>query len=226
MILKERWNNVCRKLKIPANLVDEYWMTIQTKYSESHRYYHTLKHLEDMFIHYDDIYDQLQSPVLVALAIFFHDIIYEPKRPDNEEVSAELFKKFAEIFDAETLDKYSPQTVYDWIIATKKHETEVHRSPDVFGTDDIHYFLDMDMSILGVNEDDYKVYADRIRQEYIHIPEDIFKHRRAQVLRSFLQIQNIYATEIFRTKHEQRARSNIEAEITRLESTRLEDKVA
>lgn len=41
----------------------------------------------------------------------------------------------------------------DWILATKKHETDVHKTPGTYGDEDVHYFLDMDMAILGVSED-------------------------------------------------------------------------
>ena len=48
--------------------------------------------------------------------------------------------------------------VYDWIMETKKHTTEVHRTPEVFGHDDLHYFLDMDMAILGTSDSGIHIY--------------------------------------------------------------------
>lgn len=42
--------------------------------------------------------------------------------------------------------------VFNWIIQTKTHKTEVHETRGVFGQDDLHFFLDMDMAILGCPE--------------------------------------------------------------------------
>ena len=36
---------------------------------------------------------QLARPPLVEFAIFFHDIVYDAARKDNEEISAQLFEE-------------------------------------------------------------------------------------------------------------------------------------
>ncbi len=41
------------------------------------------------------------------------------------------------------------RTVYDWIIETKKHTTPAHSLFKPEHISDLHYFLDMDMSVLG-----------------------------------------------------------------------------
>ena len=37
----------------------------------------------------------------------------------------------------------------DWILATRKHQTPEHLTPGAYGQTDLHYFLDMDMAVLG-----------------------------------------------------------------------------
>jgi len=64
---------------------------ILNHYLEPHRFYHTLEHL-------DDICDQLEKKGLgendaLLLATVFHDIIYDPRSPNNEEDSASYFNK-------------------------------------------------------------------------------------------------------------------------------------
>ena len=39
--------------------------------------------------------------------------------------------------------------VVNWIIATKKHQTPEHLTAGAYGQTDLHYFLDMDMAVLG-----------------------------------------------------------------------------
>lgn len=224
--LRYYWEKACHMLHVPNDATEQYWNIIETKYSEKHRFYHTVKHLTHMFESFVKVVDQLSRPDLVTMAIFFHDVIYEPKQTDNEEQSANLFRQFSKFFNS--TDRVAPSSenagtdnikVCDWILATKKHETEVHRTHGMVGTEDLHYFLDMDMAILGAPSKEYEDYAAYIRQEYIHVPEKEFRERRAKILRSFLTIPNIYATEEFRSSLEDNARENIQQEIERLEGS-------
>ena len=41
--------------------------------------------------------------------------------------------------------------VVDWILQTKGHLTAVTTTPDMYGDDDLHFFLDMDLGILGAD---------------------------------------------------------------------------
>lgn len=43
------------------------------------------------------------------------------------------------------------RVVVDLIMATKSHNTDIHNTPGGLGSDDLHYFLDFDMAILGSN---------------------------------------------------------------------------
>lgn len=214
--LQDRWKETCEALTVPADAERKFWDMIETKYSEQQRFYHTLNHISAMLHEFNEVKSKLSRPDLVAIAIFFHDVVYEPKRKDNEEKSAEMFLEFSSYFERPE-NAADVQTVREWILATKRHETEVHRTPGMFGTDDIHYFLDMDMSILGVPNKEYEQYAEGIQKEYSHIPAEEFRKRRVKVLRTFLTIPNIYATELFRNRLEAKARENVQNEIERLE---------
>jgi len=65
---------------------------------------------------------------------------------------------------------------------------------------------------------DYERYAQQIRGEYIHIPDDKFRTGRAAVLHNFLKREVLYFTQDFRDKHEAQARDNLTREIGLLES--------
>ena len=67
-----------------------WWTELERRHTEPQRHYHTLEHLEAMFRHWDAHRDALRDPEAVALAIFFHDIVYQPGRADNEAESAKL----------------------------------------------------------------------------------------------------------------------------------------
>lgn len=58
----------------------------------------------------------------------------------------------------------------------------------------------------------------QIRSEYLHVPAEIFRQKRAEILREFLTTRHIYATDQYRRDREARARANIEAEIALLDA--------
>ncbi|GBO03064.1 hypothetical protein AVEN_219850-1, partial [Araneus ventricosus] len=110
--------------------------------------------------------------------------------------------------------------VEELILALKAHCTEAHTTEGVFGKDDVHYFLDFDISILGSDAVEYKKYTQQIREEYSFLTKEKYNFLRSKVLQLFLQIPNIYATQAFREKYEKQARSNILSEI---ECLKMED---
>ena len=132
-MLKTKFITLCQNFSKDTALISLLWQEIQLAYSEATRLYHTLKHLEN-------IYKELQSFKLTPLlefAIFYHDIVYDVKRDDNEEQSAFLAKKRLEQLNAPiTLIK----EVFQLIIETKTHKA----SSEVNAL-----FLDADLSILG-----------------------------------------------------------------------------
>ena len=57
------------------------------RYGERHRYYHTVAHLADVVGRLGPV--DPRRPVAYAAA-FFHDAVYNPRRTDNEALSARL----------------------------------------------------------------------------------------------------------------------------------------
>ena len=187
---------------------EKIWSVIQSKYDEPIRKYHTLEHIEDLLTELQVYQEKIDDLNAVILAIFFHDIIYDPTARDNEEKSAELFSSLM----SENLSDVIVQKVVSYIISTKDH------SPAVSKDEDLLYFLDLDMSILGRDRLAYAQYSKKIRMEYCHIQEVAFNSGRSTFLRKILlDEKTIFLTEEFRSKMEQKARENIAWEIEELE---------
>jgi len=71
---------------------------ILLKYQEPTRHYHKLAHLVEMF-EYTDALSALSknpTPITLVFATFFHDLIYDGKEKNNEELSADEFLDFFE----------------------------------------------------------------------------------------------------------------------------------
>lgn len=61
------------------------------------------------------------------------------------------------------------------------HSTEAHKVGGAFGNEDAHYFLDLDMAVLGSSPDSYAEYRERIRGEYSFLSEPMYTALRLKV---------------------------------------------
>ena len=92
-------------------------------YSEPHRYYHNLLHIEDCLGEFDRAKQLATDPTAVELAIWFHDAVYDPRAADNEERSAELAKAW--LSDLHASDALT-DSVGRLVLATKSHDASLH----------------------------------------------------------------------------------------------------
>ena len=83
---------------------------------------------------------------------------------------------------------------------------------------DAKLFLDMDLAILGMNEEIYKEYSQAIRREYAWVPESMYRKGRKKVLKSFVERERIYFTDEMKARYEAQARKNINSEIKSLDT--------
>eukprot|EP00904_Undaria_pinnatifida_P010106 jgi/Undpi1/6225/HiC_scaffold_20.g08709.m1 len=203
----QQWLALCTDLGIDAAFAEEWGEKIVDGYSEEGRHYHTLEHVADMLEGADRDFSNLGRPGLVQLAIFFHDLVYNPKSGSNEEDSDALFRIFSE---AVGLNPSDASTVSRYIIATKRHD--VSDSED----QDLRAFIDLDMAVVGRERSAYFTYASQIRNEYIHVPADTYCRKRAEILRDFLATDSIFATDQYRRDLESAARANVNAEVASL----------
>ena len=124
---------------------------------------------------------------IIFLTAFFHDVIYDAKKGDNEEKSDEMWKEFISSLMKQEEQKQNDENlqsiqsqVSEIILATKSHlkwkpSTKDEEKQTILN---IVTFLDMDLAILGSSPERYKEYATQIKIEYQHIaPKDFCKGR-------------------------------------------------
>ena len=134
-------------------------------------------------------------------AIWWHDVVYDAARSDNEELSAQL----AEQHVAAGIR----QEVGRLIRLTKTHQVE---PADKLGA----ILISIDLSILAADPSRYDAYAAAIRKEFAHVPDDAYRVGRADVLRRFAARPVIYPDADFARACEQKARDNLAREIASL----------
>lgn len=181
--------------------------SLRAAYAEPRRRYHTLAHIEDCLARLAAI-----SPLserdrkLLTAAIWWHDAVYDPTRGDNEALSAELAAA-----DLPALG-YTPDEVAEvqrLILLTKGHQVP---ADDRLGA----LMVSIDLSILGADPETYDAYARAIRDEYAHVPEDLYREGRARVLRHFLEAPALFPDLDFAARLDAPARANLRREIAAL----------
>lgn len=209
--IKGIWQETCAAVRVADSALVESYFTnrIEMQYSEPSRVYHSLSHIEAMLRLWDRYRSHLQHPEVVAFCIFFHDVVYDGRRKDNEEQSVAQWEEFAASAGIEDPAVVFPVSRY--ILQTKHH---LKCAPDDHA--DLLYFLDFDLEILGAEEERYLRYAAGVRAEYSHISDEDFQRGRGQVIKAFLETPRLYFTQEFRNLYEQRARQNLQNELAHL----------
>lgn len=202
--LRDRWQELWQKFDayaVPQNVFDE----LISAYSAPDRFYHNLTHIEDCISVFDQTKSVAVYPEEVELAIWFHDAVYDARRNDNEQKSAEWAEA---VLSQSDFNRAIAERVSNSILATR-HTVEV-TDPDA------QLMVDVDLSILGRQADVFWHYEQNIRKEYAWVPESLFREKRLEILRGFLDRRSIYYHELYRGMFEEKARLNLEQAIARL----------
>ncbi len=169
-------------------------------YSQKHRHYHTGAHIDHCLQQFDTASGLAQEPAEVELALWFHDAVYDPYSSDNEAKSADLA---CALLNRNGVASERVERVRAHIMATR------HEAPAVL--EDSKLLVDVDLSILGVDEAAYAKFETDVREEYRWVPGPLFRRKRAEILESFLARPAIYNTAPFRTNASKLRRGGITA---------------
>ncbi|MBX9567998.1 MAG: hypothetical protein K2X77_03845 [Candidatus Obscuribacterales bacterium] len=181
----------------------------ESAYSEPHRRYHTLKHIDHMLQQLEiattaGVFNTPSKELLFAA--LYHDVVYDTNRSDNEEQSAQ---QTAEILRRCTANIPDIARIQEMIRATK------HSGDFEDADDETKLLLDADMSILGSPKESYEEYVRNVRFEYKQVSDDLWKYHRVRFLIGCLKSTRIYLTSHF-AKLEKQARQNIADEAVSL----------
>ena len=204
-MLKEIFIKLLTKYTDNDQLKNELWIEIEKNYSSKKRHYHTLQHLDNLLSQLTDVKSEIQNWETILFTLFYHDIIYNSTKSDNEEKSAELAENRMKQV---SISKDKIELCRKQILATKSH---------IKSTDsDTNYFTDADLSVLGQNWDTYLLYYKNVRKEYSIYPALVYNFGRKKVLNHFLSMDRIFKTDFFYNKFEAQAKQNLKQEIESL----------
>ena len=159
--------------------------------------YHNLEHLEEVLQWVDQVpLDQAQKDRL-SVALFYHDAVYDGKRGDNEQASADWCRR-----------DLGQRAEVELILDTR-HAVE---PASELG----RWIVDIDLSVLGAERPRFEAYEKGVRKEYSWVPWFLFRRKRKQILLQFLERPQLYFTEFFRQRLEGPARANLQRAVAAL----------
>ncbi|MDI1256825.1 MAG: hypothetical protein PSV16_12070 [Flavobacterium sp.] len=201
-MLKETFTELLTKHSATPEIIGKLWTEIEEQYSGKKKYYHNLSHLRHILHEITVVKSEIKNWDAALFALYYHDIIYNAVKSDNEEQSAELAgKRLQQLGISDTIiQKCKAQ-----ILATKRHLES--------GDSDTDYFTDADLAVLGQDWETYSSYCANVRKEYSFYPDMVYNAGRRKVLKHFLEMDKIFKTKHFQEKFETQAKLNIFKEL-------------
>lgn len=198
----DRWQTVWQQ--VGASNGESIYQQLVACYAEPHRSYHTIQHLNECFMHLENLRSQAEHPDEVELALWFHDAIYDTTKKDNEQRSAQWARD--SLLSAGVANEKA-ERVHELVMFTMHNAVPVGRDAEVL--------VDIDLGILGAETARFDEYEIQVRQEYSWVPENLYQAARRKVLEEFTSREWIYSTPRFRSEYESRARENISRSLAR-----------
>lgn len=199
-----QWQSLANDLGLDRQASAETYNYLHAQYSGDDRHYHSIRHIVSMLDGFEAIKDKFQYPDSARLAIFFHDVIYNPLSKTNEADSATAMKAML----GSNLDSGLLERAAFSIEATSKHAP----TPDP----DTNLVIDLDMAILGQPWAVYSRYASGTMKEYTAagaFTEQQYRQGRvALFLEPTLGKERIFITDTF-ARLDAQARKNMAQEI-------------
>ncbi len=195
-------------------LVAPTWEIIEKLYSAPGRRYHALAHIGWCM----DLLDEFSEPLRaqdvdrIEMALWFHDIVYDTKRKDNEARSGEVAVGIGRALGIDTINLGG----VDVDICGTTHAD----APSVFEREpSTQWVLDIDLASLGFDPEEFAKHSEMIREEYSWVPEDVYRTNRVLILKMFLdraEKHDLYFTRECRERYEAQARENLKRAIEKL----------
>lgn len=186
------------------------WKSVALAYSGPRRKYHTLEHVYWVLRRINEMADDAHGrgarfhPIdwdCLRWAAWYHDYTLNGS-PEDEQQSADECRWASNGLMHEAYD------AHQLILATAHDRIPLdHQAARL---------CDADLSILGADPEHFDRYEEQVREEWAHVPDELFKTARAVILKRFVERPWIYMTDYGRTRWERRARQNLERSMAKL----------
>lgn len=206
--LRKMWDEMIERLGLNPARAGKHFDELVRSYSGADRKYHDLFHVQSVVekcremaeeAGWDEQWSELDA------ALWFHDVVYDAKRSDNEaesaRVAAAAFKELG--LPAERIERIARM-----IRATRHNgtaETEMERTA-----------CDIDLLSLATPEATFRRNTGLIREEYKHLNDEEFRRGRAAFLEKMLGKGRTFYSEAFEEEYGLAASRNLRSAVERL----------
>ena len=204
--LDDNWARAWQGLGRPVPL--RLRLELHAAWGAKHRHYHDAWHLRECLGLLELWKGQGERTAEVAIALWFHDAVYDPGAIDNELRSAAWA---ARALGEARVSSEVAQRVYELVMATQ-HAAH----PPPVRSIDTELLLDIDLAILGAAPERFAAFERDIRKEYAAAPGDVYRSARHTVLRGFMEREHLYHTPQASERLEAQARLNLQGALERL----------
>ena len=160
------------------------------------RHFHNLDHIRDCLGRFDEVKSLLRDPDAVEVALWFHDAVYVPGDPDNEQRSAEFF--LARSNGAEPAFRRR----VCGLILTTRHERRT-------GGNDRSFIEDIDLAGFGAPWEAFMRQGDLLREEFAAQTDAQYHAGQVFFLERLKRRHWFFATDYFRIRYEAKAQANL-----------------
>jgi predicted metal-dependent HD superfamily phosphohydrolase len=174
---------------------DAVYADLTQHYGEPARHYHTLRHIRRCLRGLDWARSAIPDPDAVELALWCHDVIYVPGARDNEQRSADWFRRWADGRIA------ACERICAMILATKHTRVPA-------GLDE-RFAVDIDLAALGGRRSGFCRDGVLLRAERPDLDDQQYDTHERTILQHLLTRPRIYHTDLFHSRCEARARRNL-----------------
>lgn len=199
VLARERFEQTCDLTNIAAHQRDSIWSAIRNAYGAANSpctFEHVLGAFE--FVHKAKKAGYvIIDPVAVEWAVWMHNAADSSKQA-SAALATELLKECH-------LSSFTMQNLQRYILASEEHK-------HLPGDPDSEIVLDALLSVLGTGFRDYVQYAAHLRQASLQMDECEYVDRRCRKVKSFLDREHMYYTDIGQALLERQARNNLQYE--------------
>jgi predicted metal-dependent HD superfamily phosphohydrolase len=168
------------------------------------RYFHNLGHIDDCLTQFDEVAPLLVDRDAVELALWFHDVVYEPGNRDNERASAQLFLDLS----VGALPRFR------WRVCALILTTRRARTPR---SNDCKFIDDIDLAGFGLPWKEFIHNGDCLRREFANQSDAEYYRGLSAFLHALNRRPRFFRTDYFAQRLGKRANANL---------TRLLDDIA
>lgn len=174
---------------------------LHIEYSKDFRACHNMDWLTGHLGEFTSVYGEFENPKQSVMAILFGSYVFDPRREDNEERSADYVRNVCKNLG---MSAQFAHNVTSMILSTK------HNSYNIIDND-TDLVTDIDISVLGSSPEKFGEYRKNLRKEYSWMYDDTFTKAETLFFEKFSHRAHIYSSDVFRKKLEKQAKENVTA---------------